>query len=107
MSDFHKTQKNSIDILRAVATDGHRLAQYDIPLPQGAEDMTGLIIPKKTILELRRVLDDAKDDLNKLKQAAILYKVIKGGICSEPSGTVFDICAFFVVFRLRFVCKKL
>tara|TARA_B100001029_G_scaffold175350_1_gene176671 strand:- start:478 stop:1605 length:1128 start_codon:yes stop_codon:yes gene_type:complete len=61
---FHKTQKNSIDILRAVATDGHRLAQYDIPLPQGAEDMTGLIIPKKTILELRRVLDDAKDDVS-------------------------------------------
>lgn len=61
---FHKTQKNSIDILRAVATDGHRLAQYDIPLPQGAESLTGLIIPKKTVLELRRVLDDAKGDVN-------------------------------------------
>ena len=57
---LHKTQKNSIDILRAVATDGHRLAQYDIPLPQGAEEMTGLIIPKKTILELRRI-DDKKN----------------------------------------------
>ena len=85
---FHKTQKNSIDILRAVATDGHRLAQYDIPLPQGAEDMTGLIIPKKTILELRRVLDDANGDIkislndNKIKfsfnDLTIISKVIDG-----------------------------
>ena len=61
---LHQTQKNSIDILRAVATDGHRLAQYDIPLPQGAKDMNGIIIPKKTIQELRRVLDDAMGDIN-------------------------------------------
>ena len=85
---FHKTQKNSIEILRAVATDGHRLAQYDIPLPQGAEEMTGLIIPKKTILELRRVLDDANGDINislndnKIKfsfsDLTIISKVIDG-----------------------------
>tara|TARA_Y100001970_G_scaffold142805_1_gene175573 strand:+ start:505 stop:1632 length:1128 start_codon:yes stop_codon:yes gene_type:complete len=85
---FHKSQKNSIDILRAVATDGHRLAQYDIPLPQGAEEMTGLIIPKKTILELRRVLEDANGDINislndnKIKfsfnDLTIISKVIDG-----------------------------
>jgi len=85
---FHKTQKNSIDILRSVATDGHRLAQYDIPLPHGAEEITGLIIPKKTILELRRVLDDAKGDVNislndsKIKfsfnELTIISKVIDG-----------------------------
>ena len=85
---FHKTQKNSIDILRAVATDGHRLAQYDIPLPQGAEEMRGLIIPKKTILELRRVLEDANGDINislndnKIKfsfnDLTIISKVIDG-----------------------------
>jgi DNA polymerase-3 subunit beta len=61
---LHQTQKSSIDILRAVATDGHRLAQYDIPLPQGAKDMNGIIIPKKMIQELRRVLDDASGDIN-------------------------------------------
>ena len=49
---FHKAERNSINFLRAVATDGHRLAQYDIPLPQGAEEMSGIIIPKKTILIL-------------------------------------------------------
>ena len=61
---LHKAERNSIHFLRSVATDGHRLAQYDIPLPQGAEDMTGIIIPKKTIFELRKVLDDADGDVN-------------------------------------------
>ena len=33
------------------------------PLPQGAEKMSGIIIPKKTTLELRRILDDANGDV--------------------------------------------
>tara|TARA_B100000902_G_C27322377_1_gene925579 strand:+ start:3873 stop:5000 length:1128 start_codon:yes stop_codon:yes gene_type:complete len=61
---FHKAESNSIKFLRAVATDGHRLAQYDIPLPQGADEITGIIIPKKTVFELRKVLDDADGDVN-------------------------------------------
>tara|TARA_B110000881_G_C18526893_1_gene490770 strand:+ start:145 stop:1281 length:1137 start_codon:yes stop_codon:yes gene_type:complete len=61
---FHAAHKNGIDILRSVATDGHRLAQYDMPLPQGAEKMSGVIIPKKTILELRRILDDVNGDVH-------------------------------------------
>ena len=85
---FHKAEKNSINFLRAVATDGHRLAQYDIPLPEGAKDMTGIIIPKKTIFELRKVLDDADGDVaislneNKIKftfsDLKVISKVIDG-----------------------------
>ena len=85
---LHKAERNSIQFLRAVATDGHRLAQYDIPLPQGAEDITGIIIPKKTIYELRKVLDDANGDVsislneNKIKfsfnDLKIISKVIDG-----------------------------
>ena len=60
---FHSAHKNEINILRSVATDGHRLAQYDMPLPQGEEKMSGNIIPKKTTLELRRILDDANGDV--------------------------------------------
>ena len=85
---LHKAEKNSIQFLRAVATDGHRLAQYDIPLPQGAEDITGIIIPKKTIYELRKVLDDANGDVsvslneNKIKfsfnDLKVVSKVIDG-----------------------------
>ena len=85
---FHKAESNSIIFLRAVATDGHRLAQYDIPLPQGAEEITGIIIPKKTVFELRKVLDDADGDVsvslneNKIKfsfnNLKIISKVIDG-----------------------------
>jgi len=85
---FHKAESNSIKFLRAVATDGHRLAQYDIPLPQGAEEITGIIIPKKTVFELRKVLDDANGDVsvslneNKIKfsfnNLKIISKVIDG-----------------------------
>ncbi|SIS82583.1 DNA polymerase III subunit beta [Phaeovulum vinaykumarii] len=45
-------------VLRCVATDGHRLARIDAPLPAGAEDMPGVIVPRKTVGELRKLLDD-------------------------------------------------
>lgn len=44
--------------LRCVATDGHRLARIDAELPTGAEDMPGVIVPRKTVGELRKLLDD-------------------------------------------------
>ena len=45
-------------VLRCVATDGHRLARIDAPLPAGAEGMPGVIVPRKTVGELRKLLDD-------------------------------------------------
>jgi len=47
--------------LRCVATDGHRLARIDAPLPEGAGDMPGVIVPRKTVNELRKLLED--DDM--------------------------------------------
>ncbi|UPH71980.1 DNA polymerase III subunit beta [Abyssibius alkaniclasticus] len=44
--------------LRCVATDGHRLARIDADLPEGAEDLPGVIVPRKTVGELRKLLDD-------------------------------------------------
>jgi len=44
--------------LRCVATDGHRLARIDAELPAGAEDMPGVIVPRKTVGEMRKLLDD-------------------------------------------------
>lgn len=44
--------------LRCVATDGHRLAQIDAALPEGAEAMPGVIVPRKTVGELRKLLED-------------------------------------------------
>lgn len=45
-------------VLRCVATDGHRLARIDAPLPEGAAGMPGVIVPRKTVNELKKLLDD-------------------------------------------------
>jgi len=45
-------------VLRCVATDGHRLARIDATLPEGASGMPGVIVPRKTVNELRKLLDD-------------------------------------------------
>ncbi|HEY6578470.1 MAG TPA: DNA polymerase III subunit beta [Rhizomicrobium sp.] len=55
----HKDAKGKSE-MRAAATDGHRLAQFQLELPEGAADMPGAIIPRKTVSELRRLLDDAE-----------------------------------------------
>jgi DNA polymerase III subunit beta len=56
----HAAKDGKTHTLRAVATDGHRLARYELDLPDGASDMPGVIVPRKTIAELRRLLDDAE-----------------------------------------------
>jgi DNA polymerase-3 subunit beta len=55
----HAAKDTKSKALRAVATDGHRLARYEMELPDGAGDMPGVIIPRKTVAELRKLLDDA------------------------------------------------
>ena len=42
-----------------MATDGHRLALAEMPAPEGAAGAPGVIVPRKTIDEARRLLDDA------------------------------------------------
>jgi DNA polymerase-3 subunit beta len=49
--------------LRAVATDGHRMAIMDQPLPDGAAEMKGVIIPRKTVAELRKLLAKYNGDV--------------------------------------------
>ncbi|GHD15417.1 DNA polymerase III subunit beta [Tianweitania populi] len=44
--------------LRAVATDGHRLARSETAAPSGSEGMPGIIVPRKTVSELQKLLDD-------------------------------------------------
>ncbi|MBW3097631.1 DNA polymerase III subunit beta [Pseudohoeflea sp. DP4N28-3] len=44
--------------LRTVATDGHRLARADLEAPSGSEGMPGIIIPRKTVGELQKLVDD-------------------------------------------------
>ncbi len=44
--------------LRAVATDGHRLALYDIPAQTGSDSGRQVIVPRKGVQELLRLLAD-------------------------------------------------
>ena len=55
---MHVADGESGRTLRCVATDGHRLARVDAPLPEGAEAMPGVIVPRKTVAELKKLLDD-------------------------------------------------
>jgi DNA polymerase-3 subunit beta len=49
--------------LRAVATDGHRLAQCELPLPDGAAGMPGIIIPRKTVGEVQRLIETGEGEV--------------------------------------------
>jgi len=44
--------------LRAVATDGHRLARAEVDAPAGSEGMPGIIIPRKTVSEVQKLVDN-------------------------------------------------
>ncbi len=46
------------DKLKAAATDGHRLARVTVDKPEGADGMPDVIIPKKCVMELRKLLDE-------------------------------------------------
>ncbi len=49
--------------LRAVATDGHRLARADVVAPAGSEGMPGIIVPRKTVGELQKLVDGLDTDV--------------------------------------------
>ncbi len=58
---LHEVAASSM--LRAVATDGHRLAQAQIARPEGAKGMPGIIVPRKTVLELVKLIDGLDGDV--------------------------------------------
>jgi DNA polymerase-3 subunit beta len=48
------------DLLKAAATDGHRLARVTVAKPDGADGMPDVIIPRKCVNELRKLLDEVE-----------------------------------------------
>jgi DNA polymerase-3 subunit beta len=55
---LHTAGPETAPVLRAVATDGHRLAQVELPAPAGAAGMPGIIVPRKTVGEMQRLIED-------------------------------------------------
>ncbi len=60
---LHAVRQNGVDVLRAVATDGHRLASVQVPLPPGADGMAGVIVPRKCVGEVHKLLDDVTEEV--------------------------------------------
>ena len=60
---LHAADNDGVQVLRAVATDGHRLASVEIPLPDGAAGMLGVIVPRKAINEIRKLIDETEDEI--------------------------------------------
>jgi DNA polymerase-3 subunit beta len=61
---FHTTGSGKSQMLRAVATDGHRLARLEMGLPAGASGMPGVIVPRKAIYELQKLLEEGESDVH-------------------------------------------
>jgi DNA polymerase III subunit beta len=55
---LHTLDVEGASMLRAVATDGHRLARVEMPAPAGADGMPGVIVPRKTVSEVQRLFED-------------------------------------------------
>ncbi|ARJ70830.1 DNA polymerase III subunit beta [Paracoccus contaminans] len=60
---MHVAEEGGAATLRCVATDGHRLARIDAELPEGAAGMPGVIVPRKTVAELKKLLDDDEAEI--------------------------------------------
>jgi DNA polymerase-3 subunit beta len=61
---LHTLERGGQKILRSVATDAHRLAYIEVPLPEGAENMPGIIIGRKTIVEVRKLVDETTTEVS-------------------------------------------
>jgi DNA polymerase-3 subunit beta len=91
---LHTVVEDGKTLLRAVATDGSRLALAEMLAPEGAAGAPGVIVPRKTINEARRLLEDAGEQVElqispqKVRfdfgGAALTSKVIDGTFPDYP-----------------------
>ncbi|QZD88076.1 DNA polymerase III subunit beta [Qipengyuania psychrotolerans] len=75
---FHVSDEDQ-PVLRAAATDGHRLARFTLPRPEGAEGMPDVIVPRKAVAELRKLLDEKMDSNVQIDLSASKIRFALGG----------------------------
>ncbi|KQN07602.1 MULTISPECIES: DNA polymerase III subunit beta [unclassified Sphingomonas] len=85
---FHVAENDGKPVLKAAATDGHRLARMTVDRPEGAEKMPDVIVPRKCVAELRKLLDEVDGSVGvslspskirfDLGQAILTSKLIDG-----------------------------
>jgi DNA polymerase III subunit beta len=73
---LHTAGSGKSTMLRAVATDGHRLAQVELALPSGAAGMPGIIVPRKAVGEVQRLIEDGEAEVAiELSQGKIRFSI--------------------------------
>jgi DNA polymerase III subunit beta len=81
---LHVVLENGEPRLRAVATDGHRLALAECPAPEGAAGGPGVIIPRKTVDQVRRLLDDGSGPVEvQVSQAKVRFELGRASLTSK------------------------
>ncbi len=60
---LHVAEDSTGPVLKAAATDGHRLARYTVTRPEGAAGMPDVIVPRKCVGEIRKLLDEAEGNV--------------------------------------------
>lgn len=66
-------------VLKAAATDGHRLARFTLARPDGADGMPDVIVPRKAIGELRKLLEESLDGDVQIDLSASKVRFSLGG----------------------------
>ena len=85
---MHATKGGAAAMLRGVATDGHRLARIEAALPKGAEQMPPIIVPRKTVAEIRKLIEGEQGEVQvsvsptriqfTLERAVLVSRLIDG-----------------------------
>ncbi len=71
---LHTVEAEDGQRLRAVATDGHRLARIEMPAPEGSVGMPGIIVPRKAVAEIQKLVDDGAEEVKvELSSAKIRF----------------------------------
>ena len=82
---LHKAEdQEGIARLRAVATDGHRLSCADVALPEGVTDLPSVIVPRKTVTEVRKLIDDGDEPVSiALSETRIRFDISAAQLTSK------------------------
>ncbi|WP_046864034.1 DNA polymerase III subunit beta [Microvirga massiliensis] len=76
---FHTIESEGETVLRAVATDGHRLARVETAAPAGAEGMPGVIVPRKAVAEILKLVEDAGESVG-IELSSAKVRLTFGGV---------------------------
>ncbi len=81
---LHHAKGANGPVLRAVATDGHRLALADTEAPKGSNTLKGVIVPRKAVAEARRLLEDAPETVTvEASDSKIVFRIGEAVLTSK------------------------